>query len=335
MGGSNWSDSFYRARDDDRKSKGVDAFAYDRDIRSGSVATAVHDKMDPKGLKFRESRDSDAHPLSRPVAVWFDVTGSMSSVPRTLQQKLPELMALLIKKGYIGKDPQILFGAIGDATCDSVPLQVGQFESGIEMDDDLSRLYLEGGGGGHITESYELAMYVMARHTVTDSWEKRQEKGYLFIIGDETPYKKVKKSEVERLIGDTLQDDIPLHDIVNELKEKWEVFCIIPGGTSHANDDTVRDAWVSLFGQNVIRLQDATQVCETIALTIGVCEGKVDPEEGEKDLVDVGVDVSVARSVSKAIVPIGRGGAMAKPAVSLGATALADSPGDGGGVNRL
>ena len=64
-------------------------------------------------------------------------------------------------------DPQIMFGAIGDATCDRVPLQVGQFESDNRMDDDLGRIVLEGGGGGQMTESYELAMYFMARHTAT------------------------------------------------------------------------------------------------------------------------------------------------------------------------
>ena len=37
-------------------------------------------------------------------------------------------------------DPQILFGAIGDATCDRVPLQIGQFESDNRMDDDLGRI---------------------------------------------------------------------------------------------------------------------------------------------------------------------------------------------------
>ena len=58
-----------------------------------------------------------------------------------------------------------MFGAIGDATCDRAPLQVGQFESDNRMDDDLGRILLEGGGGGQKTESYELAMYFMARHT--------------------------------------------------------------------------------------------------------------------------------------------------------------------------
>ena len=148
--------------------------------------------MDPRDVRVRESRDSDAHPESHAVAVLFDVTGSMQGVPRILQANLPKLMGLLIRKGYLDH-PQILIGAIGDATCDAAPLQVGQFESGIEIEEDLGKLYLEGGGGGHITESYELAMYFMARHTAIDCFEKRGRRGYLFVIGDEIPYPQVKR----------------------------------------------------------------------------------------------------------------------------------------------
>ena len=39
-----------------------------------------------------------------------------------------------------------------------------------------------------MTESYELAMYFMARHTALDCHEKRGKRGYLFIIGDEMAY---------------------------------------------------------------------------------------------------------------------------------------------------
>jgi hypothetical protein len=103
-------------------------------------------------VTMRESRDCAEHPRSLAIAVLFDVTGSMGAVPRVLQAKLPQLLGLLLRKGYAA-DPQIMFGAIGDASCDGAPLQVGQFESDNRMDDDLGRILLEG-GGGQKTESY-------------------------------------------------------------------------------------------------------------------------------------------------------------------------------------
>ncbi len=300
MGSTRWSDDHYRDRARLRALAGVDAFEYDDAIRQGAAPAVVHQKMNPFGVGVRESRDSEAHPESHAVAVLFDVTGSMQSVPRILQENLPRLMGLLIRKGYL-EHPQILIGAIGDATCDGSPLQVGQFESGIEIEEDLGKLYLEGGGGGHITESYELAMYFLARHTSLDCFEKRGRRGYLFIIGDEAPYPRVKRKEVERLIGDKLPADLPVEDVVAELEKTYDVYYVLPKMTSHWNNETVQRRWVRLLGQNVLRLEDPAGICELIAFTIGLAEGKVDLDDLAGDLEEAGATRSVAQAVGKAL----------------------------------
>jgi hypothetical protein len=256
--------------------------------------------MNPLGVRVRESRDSEAHPHSHAVAVLFDVTGSMQGVPRILQANLPKLMNLLLRKGYL-EDPQILVGAIGDATCDAAPLQVGQFESGIEIEEDLGKLYLEGGGGGDITESYELALYFMARHTALDCYEKRGRRGYLFVIGDEIPYPKVKRREVARLIGDGLQRDIPVKEQVAELGRTYDVYHVLPNMTSNWNNQAVHGRWVELLGQRALRLEDPAAVCELIASTVGVAEGKVDLEHLSDDLRDAGSSAAAARAVRKTL----------------------------------
>src|SRR6185503_20576209 len=120
------------------------------------------------------------------------------------------------------------FGAIGDATCDRVPLQVGQFESDNRMDEDLARIVLEGGGGGQKTESYELAMYFIARHTALDSVAKRGRRGYLFLIGDEMPYPRVSPREVKKVIGDDLGEPIGTEQIIAELRRSFDVYYLIP-----------------------------------------------------------------------------------------------------------
>ena len=96
----------------------------------------------------------------------------MGKVVRGIHADLPRLLELLLGHKYL-PDPQILFAAVGDATCDAVPLQVGQFESDNRMDQHLENMVLEGGGGGSKHESYELMLYVAARHTAIDCWEKR------------------------------------------------------------------------------------------------------------------------------------------------------------------
>jgi len=296
MGSGRWSTDVYDAAARFRAATGASAFAY-----SDSGARAVHPALDPNGVT-RESRDSAEHPQSLAVAVLFDVTGSMRQVPRTLQAKLPQLLGLLLRHGY-AEHPQILFGAIGDATCDRAPLQVGQFESDNRMDDDLGRILLEGGGGGQKTESYELALYFMARHTTIDCYEKRGTRGYLFIIGDEMAYPHVKRGEASRVIGDGLQSGVPLAAIVDEVQRKWDAYYILPEGASYVGDRQVLEFWRNLFGQNVIELADLDAVCETIALTIGLGEAAIDLDSGLADLLDVGSPSGPA--VSKALATIG------------------------------
>ena len=170
MGGTYWSDDHYRERASFLRRAGQSAFEHhDLNMRLPDRDRRVHYKLNPYGVKSRESRDSEAHPESRAVAVLFDVTGSMGRVPRILQENLCQLMGLLLRKGYLAH-PQILIGGVGDATCDRAPLQVGQFESGIEIDEDLAKLWLEGGGGGQQTESYELAMYFMGARPRSTAW---------------------------------------------------------------------------------------------------------------------------------------------------------------------
>lgn len=304
MGSTRWSDEHHEDRARVLKAAGRDAFEHDEDVRKGRVARGVHQKMNPLGVSVRESRDSAIHPDSHAVAVLFDVTGSMQTVPRILQENLPRLMGLLIRKGYL-EHPHLMMGAIGDATCDDAPLQVGQFEAGIEIEEDLAKLFLEGGGGGQLTESYELAAYFMARHTSIDCYEKRGKRGYLFIIGDEAPYSRVKRGEVEALIGDKLQADIPTAELIEELKQTWDVYFVIPRLTSHWNNESIRREWVKLLGQNVLRLEEPAAICELIASTIGLAEGKVDLGALDSDLRQTGAEDAVAQAVGKALVGVG------------------------------
>lgn len=303
MGSSSWSDDFYTHRETERKNAGTDAFEYHRDVSTGKAAREVHAKMNPKEV-VRESRDSTEHPESNAIFVAFDVTGSMHDVPRVLQQKLPKLNGLLTNEEYISH-PQVLMAAVGDQTCDAASLQCGQFESGIEQDDDLGRMYLEGGGGGSNQESYQNVIYFAARHTVLDCHEKRKRKGYLFLMGDEHPYDRVNKDEINAVMGDSLQDHIPTEDIVKEAQEKYHVFFIIPEGTAHAREPALLAKWSGLLGaDHVIQLADPGAVCEVIATVVGLTEGTIDLEKAKANLVAEQTEAATVELVAAAVAHI-------------------------------
>lgn len=303
MGGSYWSEDHYRDREEVRKQENIPVFAHSHAISTGKVAAKTHDLLNPFNVRVRESRDSEAHPESLAIGVVFDVTGSMQSVPAALQARLPGLMDLLLKKGIV-KDPQVLFGAVGDATCDRGSLQVGQFESGVEMDDDIKRMWVEGGGGGQSPprESYQNALYFFARHTSIDCFEKRGKKGFLFLIGDEHPYDHVSRREVESLCGTKLEADIPTAQIVKEVQEKYHLFYIIPTHTSHGRERSIRQAWENLIGaENVLLLENENTICELIGLTIGITNGTSDLKKSTDQLKADGQSAASINSLTAAL----------------------------------
>ncbi|MFE7800217.1 hypothetical protein [Nocardia sp. NPDC057440] len=300
MGYGHWDDTAYRAAKTYRAGRGLDDFGYTAAMRGEpSTRWRAHPDLDPLGVDVRECRDSAEHGNSLPIAVLFDVTGSMGQVPIIMQDKLGTLHGLLRRKGY-AEDPQLLFGAIGDADSDRVPLQIGQFESDNRMDEQLRAVFLEGGGGGQKSESYELAAYFMATHIVTDAWEKRRKRGYLFLIGDELNKPKLACRHIREVIGDHVRRDISVESIYRDLAERWHIYYILPNRSSYFDDQEIAGHWRDLLGQNFLKLDDPRAVCELIALTIGLEEDRVDLPTGLADLRDVG-STAAAASVGKAL----------------------------------
>lgn len=312
MGGTSWSDDHYSARSATRRSKGIGEFDYSHKVATGVLPKASHVDLDPAKLKAgkREVRDSETHPESVPVFIGLDVTGSMSSVPKKMQAKLPLLLGLLLRKGYLS-DPAICISAIGDAKYDAAPLQISQFESGVEIDDEINKLYLEGGGGGNMHESYELALYFLARCVASDNWEKRGKKGYAFIICDEEIAEKVSASEVKKVFGESsvLQDDIQIKDLMKEVLERWELYCIIPNMTSHYDNPRYSQRWKELLGERVLHLTNPEGISELIASTIGVLEDN-DISSITEDLTSEGVDASIVNSVTKSLATVNADGSL-------------------------
>lgn len=308
MGGTNYDHNVFDKTYSAATANGASYFAHTSAIKQGTAKAAVHELLDPSkpnkaGNLIRESRDSAAHSESNAIVIGMDETGSMMGVPPRLVAKLGALMSALTKKGYI-VDPQILFGGIGDAYGDNAPLQIGQFESGNEMDEAIGKLYLEGGGGGQSSkrESYELFMYYMARHTAIDCFEKRGKKGALFIIGDELPYDKVAATQVKLLIGDDLKEDISTKLILKELRERFDIYWLYPKEGSYFDDKNVMDPLRKMFGENLITLENADEVCEVIAAILGIREG-LDVKAIEANLISLGSSKAAAKAVLSAVTP--------------------------------
>lgn len=350
MGGSSFSTTDYDARESYRASTGTTAFVHDDNIRSGAVEEGCNPKMNPFGIKWRESRDSPEHPVTIPIGVSKDLTGSMSGVPKIFQKALARLMNQFLEvkasgKKYLGEGyPAICIAGHDDyiaqrndrthrmeglskAELEALPagertaantaakqaqavqgtVQIGQFESGLEIDDDLGRIWFTRNGGGGGWESYELMIYAFARHTAHDHYDKRGKKGYLFLFGDEKPFGVVSKEQVKVIFGDDIQEDIPVADIIAECGERYHIFYVMPKMTSNWMNTEYLTTWRNLLGEEmVLLLEDPAKICELIVATVTMFEENASLEDLMQDNVATGLD--------KALVPLVKktGGGVAK-----------------------
>ncbi|WP_353481877.1 hypothetical protein [Haliscomenobacter sp.] len=288
MGYTSWSSDAYSHLKTSYSSKSADEIF-------GSV---INPLMNPLELVFRESRDSDAHPNSLAIAVFLDVTGSMGQIPEMLiRHKLGSLMDTLLAHGV--EDPQVMFSAIGDHHTDRAPLQIGQFESGTdELNDCLSKVYIEGGGGGQNMESYLLAWLVGGRHTSIDCFEIRGRKGFLFTIGDEKSWDSVAADRLKDLMGYAQTDPITDAQVLAQAQRMYHVFHIHINETGYKDNPDVIGYWKKLLGERALILDNHMAVAELIASTVAVING------ANLDKVAAEFDAATANSVKNALMKV-------------------------------
>jgi hypothetical protein len=235
------------------------------------------ESLDPKKIMLRESRDSVDNPLSTPIMVGLDVTGSMGMIADDIARNgLNTLFTEMYSRRPVS-DPHMMFAGIGDVVCDSAPLQVSQFEADIRIADQLTSLFLEHGGGGNSCESYTLPWYFAAMKVSTDSYEKRKKKGYIFTCGDEEPPKHLLAHELEKVFGPGQYTDLTSEQLLDMVSKTFHVFHLVIEQGSHCrfgNKDKVMEKWTTLLGQNVRLVSDYTKLSEIIVSIIQITEGE-------------------------------------------------------------
>ncbi|MEO0734166.1 MAG: hypothetical protein AAFZ52_15125, partial [Bacteroidota bacterium] len=252
-------------------------------------------KLDPFRLDMRESRDSEEHPTSLAIGLFLDVTGSMGHIPHDLvANQLGQLMDTLTEHGVTS--PQVMFSAVGDHRCDSAPVQVGQFESSTQLvNDGLSRLFLEG-GGGDAPESYLTAWHVAARHTSIDCWEKRRQKGFLFTVGDDTSHHRFEGPLQSKIFGYDQATTVTDRELLTEASERYHIFHINVGkGNQQAANARVSNYWQPLLGNHFVNLPDYRQLGLLVAMIVAGMTG------GDVATVVKGQDALLGEAVAAAL----------------------------------
>ena len=235
-------------------------------------ATKIDKKYDPKYIKVRESFDSADHPVTTPIIIGLDVTGSMSDLLDVTAKRLGEMVKDIIERQPV-EGPQIMFCAVGDSRCDRSPLQVTQFESDIRIASQLTELWFERGGGGNNFESYPLVWYLAANKTKTDAWEKRQQKGIIFTLGDDGFPEKLLAKEIEKVFGDYVREDINTEALLAQVSRHYDVFHLMV--MDRRSESTVKlPKWRELMGERAIAVTDVNAIPEIIVSLLESVAGR-------------------------------------------------------------
>ena len=266
MGSGFYSTATYNAVAGTRVATGT-TFGYHAKT-SMSDRPVAHESLDVKrlnseGKNIRESRDSAEHPVSKPMVIGFDQTGSMGTIPHEMVTKLKSVFGMTVDKGI--SDVQVAIAAYGDAdNGEYVPLQFSQFESDNRVDNCLDNLYLEGYGGGNNGETSNLLWYYLAYHTETDSFEKRGVKGKVYMIADEKQLP-ITASHIQKYIGEEPQGPLGFEAIAAAATEKWDITVLLVDNNS-AKWQRSEEFYKGLLGpDNVIVLQGTDNIPDIIA----------------------------------------------------------------------
>ena len=270
-----------------------------KSTREVFASRGMKDYLNPNGVLLRESRDSEQNPQSTPIILGVDVTGSMGIIAdRLVRQGLSTLIEGILDRQPV-TNPHIMAMGIGDVFKDSAPLQVTQFEPDVRIIEQLTDVYLEGGGGGNAFESYDLPWYFAAQRTSIDCFEKRGKKGYLFTMGDELPPPDgLSREDIKAVFGNDDQRGYSASELLEMAEEKYQVFHIIIEQGSFARRElaSVKSKWRELLGGRAVLLSNYNYMSEVIIAIMEVAEG-ADPQ----DVVDSFQDREVKEVVRHAL----------------------------------
>ena len=222
-------------------------------------------KFDPRYIGTRECFDSEDHPNSTPIVVGLDVTGSMGYLAVEVATKaLNELVMKLYSTESV-EDPALMCAAYGDYM-DRSPLQVTQFESDIRIVEQLLDLYFENGGQGEVVPT--CLWHFLANHTNIDAINKRNQKGFVFTIGDGARIRIYDVAgTIERVTGDKILTT-SVENVLKQAEKKFHLFHIMIGKDNPYNQ--------SLMNGHAMTIQktDLDLIPQIIISTIQLQNGK-------------------------------------------------------------
>lgn len=268
------------------------------------MQSSLHPNLDPKNWS-----DSKISTHSRsPIVFGLDVTGSMGEWVKIIYEKLPMFYGQIMLQKYL-EDPAISFCAIGDHEASFAPLQISPFSQGLEIDDQIKKLFLEGGGGGNSKESYELAAWFYLNKCELEN----SQFPFFFVTGDEVFFDKISKTALKKVIG--IELDSTIVNINNDntelssieafklLCKKFNVFHIRKSYGDVGKDKEMSKKWAEALGpERILDVQTPKACIDVVLGAIAITSGARNLEGYIKDMRDRGQTNERIKEVTKSLI---------------------------------
>ena len=291
--------------------------SYDRDVYSSgdnfSSSGFHHSPLADQAFTKSDISDLDKRllPINRTLecstqnalVIELDVTGSMGDNAKMLYDKFPMLWGQLEQQNYL-EDFSISIVANGDCTCDGAPIQVCDFAAGKKLDTWIKRLFLEGGGGGQGTETYEMPAYFYAHKVRFTHPKADQQKPFYISIGDEAPNASIPRDALETHFGNKgkAEGDLSSADVFKQVREKYHYKHIhIPYGGDATTDTEVKRQWKKYIGSDLISVAEPKAVVDVLIGVVALTTGKRTLPEYLQDMRDRGQTDERVQNVATAL----------------------------------
>lgn len=285
--------------------------SYDRDVYGSSSSWGgVYSSSVAASIMSSSSLDSTMRSVNKiikskskhPIVIMLDVTGSNTEFAKIVYDKMPMFYGQIEQKGYL-KDFDISICAVGDAYTDNYPLQIADFSKGLEIDNWLKKLVLEGCGGGQRCETYELAAYYLLKNLKYNA----DSSPIILFLGDEAPYDTVISRLIREYVDSGYGDDgdFTTKEVFKELLEKIpNTYVFLNPYQGVIREENIIKTWKDLFPDNmkehVITMQENNEKA-IVDLMLGVISmiGNKDLENYKIDMLDRGQTNERIASVDK------------------------------------
>jgi len=202
----------------------------------------------------------------------------------------------MMLQGYLD-DVGMSFAAVGDVNSDKAPIQVSAFAQGSDLDNHISKMYLEGGGGGGYTESYELSAYFYVKHCQLSD----PEIPFFFVTGDEIYYDEIQSGTIKEVMG-IQAPALKGEDMWHELMKKFNVFLLKKPYDNVKNDKIILDKWTKTLGHERVLEIVTPKACVDVMLgAIAITSGARTLEAYTKDMEVRGQTKERIAEVAKAL----------------------------------